>query len=200
MTVCTGCSRPFKFLDTAHCEACTDALQVAGGAISKPKSEWPACTDCSKRFEFLSSAQCFTCKEKESQSMPPPALNPSQASGGPLLLQDQNRFSDIHHAMRNPTNPRTHGTPSLPYHNPLNLRRAELNENDVRTISFWIWTLILLTSFITASLYLCTSCLQWFSEWLCGCDGTNSSSHSGFKVKISRNWASILDSQASSSD
>ena len=133
MPICTGCSQSFKFLDAVQCEPCSDALASAGGAASKPKGEWPACADCSKRFQFLTTVQCFTCKEKESQdsrSMPPPFLNPP---GEPLLTQDQNRYGNIQHAMRNPTNLRIHG--EVPYHNPFHLQWAELNKNDVSACS-----------------------------------------------------------------
>ena len=68
-----------------------------------------------------------------------PALNLSQASvSGPLLSQAQNRLSDIHYIIKNPINPQTHGNPSHPFHNSFNPWRAELNKNDIRTISFGI--------------------------------------------------------------
>src|SRR6266571_4609777 len=139
MPVCTRCSRSFKFLDTAQCEPCIDAL---ASAVSKPKSKWPACADCSKCFKFLSSAQCFACKEKE--SMPPPSLN---QSGGPGLLLSQDQNCDIQHAIMNATNPRTHGTVS--YYNPFHSQRAKPNKNDVSAMfKLSVFLMLIICSFV----------------------------------------------------
>jgi len=98
--------------------------------VSKPRNEWPLCSDCGRRFEFLATSQCLGCEGEDmaSKSMPPPAV--AVRTSTPLSTQDRNL--DIHFAMTNPTNARTHGTPhATPRYNPHQIDYPDVDENDV---------------------------------------------------------------------
>lgn len=130
MPHCTGCSRFYRFLEGDRCVPCAE-LAVA----SKPRNEWASCTHCSKRYEFLDQAKpCFQCQAlDDSQAMPPPPPPSSQVPrSSRIFTHESNR--DVHHAMSNGVNPRTHSASGAPaWKNPLQSygNTSGSDENDV---------------------------------------------------------------------
>ncbi|KAF8983258.1 kinase-like domain-containing protein [Cyathus striatus] len=99
-----------------------------------PKTEWPTCVDCGRQFEFLKVSQCGRCKDRDdSRSMPAPLSVTSTTV--PLLPSSESQATnqDLHHAIKNPINPCTHGTSqAIPYFNPYQQTNQQLVENDPR--------------------------------------------------------------------
>ena len=143
MPQCTGCSRIYRFLEGDHCTPCTE-LTIP----SKPQNEWPSCTHCSKRYEFLDPEKpCFQCQARnDSQAMPPPPPPSSQVPSSHTVSKESNR--DIHHAMSNGVNPRTHSASGAPaWQNPLQSygHTSGLDENDVSPVAVNLSSSSLLT-------------------------------------------------------
>ncbi|KAF8985791.1 kinase-like domain-containing protein [Cyathus striatus] len=99
-----------------------------------PKTEWPTCVDCGRQFEFLKVSQCGRCKDRDdSRSMPAPLSVTSTTVPLSPSSESQATNQDLHHAMKNPINPRTHGTSqAIPYFNPYQQTNQQLDENDPR--------------------------------------------------------------------
>lgn len=149
--VCSGCSKRYRRLDGARCDACND--KASGQVTSRPRDQWPECSDCSRRFEFLVGATCFTCQELRSQdeqdSLPPTSTHTRAGPLLPLSIKgvSSERFADVHHAMTHPVDARQYGRPGgvstymNPYHDPIT--SDQVDENDVsQRFLFLVFTLL----------------------------------------------------------
>jgi hypothetical protein len=101
MASCTGCSRPFKYLQSG--QRCGRCSRLAAGHAS----QWPQCSLCGSVFEFLDGAVCHACAEYGEFITPQPEL---LCQGLTLFrLEAPGGIGEVaQDAVANPVNPRTH--------------------------------------------------------------------------------------------
>ena len=115
MTICTGCSRDFPFLQNEQCMPCSKSPRNA-----KLQHEWPTCIECGTSFEFLTGDICFPCKKRAKTAAPlvdstaPLAPQPSlsQLPAPARTPEARTTGDDIAYAMSHPVNVRAHGSAS----------------------------------------------------------------------------------------
>jgi hypothetical protein len=110
MTVCSGCSRIYPYLDTERCMPCTNTPRTG-----KPIHEWPICLECGSCFEFLAGNTCGACVKRAANPAPQTQGAPTVVIHAPVVTQPPMSQcdppgDDVRYAMTHPVNVREHGT------------------------------------------------------------------------------------------